>query len=101
MMGEGSVQDEALSAVRWLVQGRVQGVGFRWFALRQAESLGITGWVRNLPDGRVEVAAQGLQHTLDQMEEALRRGPSFSRVESVEKYNIQHEDVDSKSFSIK
>lgn len=88
-------------AARWIIGGRVQGVGFRWFALRQAEELGITGWVRNLPDGRVEVAGRGAGPALGQFDEALRRGPRFSHVERVDKTNIQHEDVDSKSFSIK
>jgi acylphosphatase len=88
-------------AVRWLITGRVQGVGFRWFAQRQAEQMGITGWVRNLPDGRVEVAGRGAGPALDQFDQSLRRGPRFSHVERVDKTNIQHEDVDSKSFSIK
>ena len=49
---------ETVTTVRFLVSGRVQGVGFRWFTHREAERLGIAGWARNLPDGRVEVLAK-------------------------------------------
>jgi acylphosphatase len=89
------------AAARWLVSGRVQGVGFRWFVLRQAESLGVVGWTRNLPDGRVEVVARGRSIALDQLDRHLRTGPRFARVDSVEKLDIPHEDVDYKSFQVK
>jgi acylphosphatase len=92
---------DSLQAARWLIAGRVQGVGFRWFVRHQAENLGITGWARNLPDGRVEVAASGAAPMLERFDRALRRGPRFSDVEHVEKIDVQHEDVDCKSFSIK
>lgn len=64
----------------FLVEGRVQGVGFRHWAARTALSLGLTGWVRNLPDGSVEVQAQGERESLDKMADWLRRGPSSARV---------------------
>ena len=66
-----------------IVEGRVQGVGFRAFVERNALQLGITGWVRNRWDGTVEVTAEGDRATLDQLLTTLRRGPSASRVSQV------------------
>jgi len=71
-------------ARRFLVSGRVQGVGFRFFAERAARREGLKGWVRNLPDGRVEAAAEGEADAVDRFEGQLRHGPSGSRVEQVE-----------------
>lgn len=67
-----------------LVNGRVQGVGFRFFVLREARRLGLIGVVRNLPDGRVEVFAQGERDALKQLVALMERGPVFSRVDSVD-----------------
>ena len=64
------------------VSGRVQGVGFRYFTQRQAESLGLVGYVRNLPDGDVELEIQGSQSGVESLSEAVRVGPSGSRVTS-------------------
>lgn len=89
------------STARWLITGRVQGVGFRWFALRQAEALGLSGWVANLPDGRVEVVAAGSAETLAELESALWRGPRPGRVDNVEKVNCPHEISDIKLFHIR
>jgi acylphosphatase len=69
----------------FLVSGVVQGVGFRYFVLREAEGLGLAGWARNLPDGRVEVVAEGDEAALGKLEQSLRRGPSLSRVSGVER----------------
>lgn len=67
-----------------LAHGRVQGVGFRFFAVRRAQALGLSGYARNLPDGRtVEVVAEGPRTALDELLAALRRGPIGARVESV------------------
>ena len=71
-----------LVARRILIGGRVQGVGFRFFAERQAAVEGVHGWVRNLPDGRVEVRLEGDEESVDRVEMALRRGPSGARIES-------------------
>ena len=68
---------------RFLIQGIVQGVGFRYFARRAARDLRLAGYVRNLADGSVEAVARGDERTLAALEEALRRGPSASRVDSV------------------
>jgi acylphosphatase len=66
---------KGLEARRYLISGRVQGVGFRYFAQRAARDLGVTGWARNLDDGRVEVHANGALKTLDEFEGRLRKGP--------------------------
>ena len=68
---------------RFEVYGRVQGVGCRFFVWRRAESLGLTGWVRNRNDGSVEVLAGGSSEQLDLFLEQLRVGPRFSRVDRV------------------
>lgn len=70
-------------ARRFLIRGKVQGVGFRYFALRQAHAAGVSGYVRNQPDGSVEVWAEGRAVALDAYETDLRQGPTFSRVEDV------------------
>jgi acylphosphatase len=68
---------------RYFVSGIVQGVGFRFFAQREAEKLGVGGYARNLFDGRVEVLAIGSPAQLDEMKGALERGPRFSSVSGV------------------
>ncbi|MDR1579985.1 MAG: acylphosphatase [Synergistaceae bacterium] len=65
---------------RVVVSGRVQGVGFRWNARSRAAELGLTGWVRNLPDRRVEIYFQGENGAVEEMEDWCRLGPQFSRV---------------------
>jgi acylphosphatase len=74
----------AIKARRFLVSGRVQGVGYRYFAKRSADAAGVTGWARNLDDGRVEVHANGTVERLDDFEARLWQGPRFSDVRSVE-----------------
>lgn len=66
------------------VHGRVQGVGFRWWARSVAEDLGLGGTVRNLGDGSVEIHAAGPAERLEDLEESLRAGPRFARVDGVE-----------------
>jgi len=75
-------------ALRIRLSGRVQGVGFRWFTRRAAQDLGLTGRVRNLPDGRVEVEVAGGSERLDAFRERLRQGPPGSRVTSVEEEEL-------------
>jgi acylphosphatase len=65
------------------VSGMVQGVGFRWHTLRVAEGLRLSGWVRNLRDGSVEIQAEGERATLERFLEWCRHGPDFSRVDKV------------------
>ena len=70
-------------AQRAVVRGRVQGVGYRFFAMRAARELGLNGWVRNLPDGSVETLAEGEEAALTQYVTRLRYGPLTSRVDGV------------------
>ncbi|MGH9584382.1 MAG: acylphosphatase [Bryobacteraceae bacterium] len=71
-------------AKRWFVDGRVQGVGFRYFVQEKAAKLGLTGWVRNLGDGRVEVYAAGPRDKLSDLAAALHAGPPLAHVRRVE-----------------
>jgi acylphosphatase len=73
-----------MQAKRFFVSGRVQGVGFRFFAERTAGSLGVGGYVRNLFDGRVEVYAIGSAQQMDALKSALQRGPRMSAVDRVD-----------------
>jgi len=66
------------------IYGLVQGVGFRYFVKREARSLGISGWVRNVPDGSVEVVAEGEKDALEVLLSLLHRGPSFAVVKRVD-----------------
>ena len=65
------------------VSGMVQGVSFRWYATEQARRRGVGGWIRNLPDGRVEAVFEGSQANVDAMIEWCREGPRYARVEDV------------------
>lgn len=70
---------------RFRITGRVQGVGYRYFALTEANALGIAGYAKNLPDGSVEIVAEGAEEAVRSFEERLREGPAFCRVELVDK----------------
>ena len=70
-------------ARRYVISGRVPGVGFRFFAQAAAEREGIYGWARNLPDGRVEIEAEGEAEALERFERRIRSGPPAARVEHV------------------
>jgi len=76
--------EKAVEARRFLVRGRVQGVGFRWFVEREAHILGIAGWVRNNSDSSVEVLAMGTRDQLAGLRSRLREGPRAARVDDVE-----------------
>ena len=73
-----------MQARRFLISGRVQGVGFRLFAYDAAAREGLTGWVQNRADGGVEVLAEGEGASLERFERALRHGPPRARVETFE-----------------
>ncbi len=81
-----------------IVDGMVQGVGFRWATVRQARALGLKGLVRNLADGRVEVVAEGEEQRLARLQTWLARGPAGAHVRSVdsrlEAYRGQYTDFD-------
>ncbi len=70
-------------ARRFVISGRVQGVGFRYFTQNAAAREGVTGWVQNLPDGRVEAFVEGDEDAVTRVERALRSGPPSARVENV------------------
>jgi acylphosphatase len=72
-----------MRAKHYLVRGRVQGVGYRYFALEAAERLGVTGYARNLPTGEVEVHAEADEGTLRRFKQELERGPRMARVTEV------------------
>jgi acylphosphatase len=72
-----------MRAVTVKVTGRVQGVSFRWYAVQEAERLGVTGWVRNEPDGSVAAQVEGEDDAVDDMVAWCRRGPSYASVRDV------------------
>ena len=82
--------------LHFLVKGRVQGVGFRWFVHREASELELKGWVRNTEDGDVEVVAAGDQQSLGELRTSLQRGPRGSRVDKV----IEHPLVESEADAL-
>ncbi|PYX10048.1 MAG: acylphosphatase [Acidobacteria bacterium] len=84
-----STEKTAALAHRYVVRGRVQGVGFRWFVEREAHILGISGWVRNNSDGSVEVLAQGTREQLQGLRSRLRQGPRAARVDDVEEFEAK------------
>ena len=88
-----------MRATRLLIRGIVQGVGFRYFAVRSARELGITGWVRNLNDGRVEAIAAGAPEALDEFVGRLRRGPRGAQVLGIESHETTL-DEETQGFDI-
>jgi acylphosphatase len=86
---------------RFVVAGVVQGVGFRWFVARHARSLGLSGFARNLPDGRVEVVVAGNDDgAIASLEQRLRAGPAHAQVESVSREDDVVATVPRGSFDI-
>ena len=75
---------------RLFISGFVQGVGFRRFVQKQAQEMSVGGWVRNLPDGRVEVLLQGERQEVEMVIDACHKGPFLAEIEEVE---IEWEDV--------
>ena len=78
------MEKSKLEQVHALVEGLVQGVGFRYFVHREATALSLDGWVRNLSDGRVELLAEGTREDCDALLNLVRQGPSMSEVQSIE-----------------
>ena len=77
-----------------MISGKVQGVWFRASTQRQANALGVTGWVRNLPDGSVEVQAYGDKEQIQQLEAWLRRGPEHAAVTGVQCDEVPWEECE-------
>jgi acylphosphatase len=87
--------------LHFLIRGRVQGVGFRWFVHSEASELDLRGWVRNTEDGDVEVVASGSAEDLAELRASLRRGPRGSRVDNlIEHYLDDREASGLSSFRI-
>jgi acylphosphatase len=87
--------------LHFLIQGRVQGVGFRWFVHREASELELRGWVRNTEDGDVEVVASGATDDLTELRASLRRGPRGSRVDRVIEHRLDEKEAEGlDSFTI-
>jgi acylphosphatase len=74
----------AVMVCHYIVKGRVQGVGFRWFVQREAHEIGLRGWVRNTAGGDVEVLAAGNEEQISKLRAALARGSRGSRVDGIE-----------------
>lgn len=89
-----------MNARRFRIYGRVQGVGFRYFVLRAARAAGVTGWVRNRPDGSVEALAAGDPESLEELRAALNRGPSAASVLRVEE-SPEDNSTPSSTFEIR
>ncbi|MBP7310472.1 MAG: acylphosphatase [Candidatus Cloacimonetes bacterium] len=75
------------------VQGRVQGVGYRWFVQHSALRFGVCGYVRNLYDGSVFILAQGEENVLEQFREAIRTGSHYARVDSLETNTLENAKI--------
>ena len=77
-----------------VVRGRVQGVGFRWYVRESARDLGLAGWVRNRPDGSVEVAVEGDDHSVKSMRDALVRGPAGASVTGLDELDASSDALE-------
>jgi acylphosphatase len=91
----------ALVCRRWVVDGLVQGVGFRWYVLNRAQAMGVRGWVRNLSGGAVEVVGLASGQTIEAFDAVVAAGPPGAHVTRVIREEIPHDSVDDKSFVIK
>jgi acylphosphatase len=89
-----------MERVRLLVEGRVQGVGYRYSACAEARRLGISGWVRNRSDGRVELEAEGTREDVEQFLDWCRRGPAFAEVSRVDVLARENETPTHDGFTI-
>ena len=89
-------------ARKFIIRGRVQGVGFRWFVEREARNLGVVGWVRNNEDATVELLAAGSAEQLADLRARLADGPRASRVDAVDEYEATPDEAigNLKSFQI-
>ena len=90
-----------MKTIHIIVTGRVQGVGFRYFTVRCANDLGISGWVRNLPDGSVETAIQGQGGKIEEMIGRLREGPGAANVSSLEIEEIESGSEELSGFAMR
>ena len=84
-----------------IIEGRVQGVGFRYFACNNALKYNINGYVRNMPDGNVEIVCSGEEQDLDKFISKMKKGPSFSYISSFKINELISNDYNFNSFDIK
>jgi len=80
--------------MHFLVRGRVQGVGFRWFVHREASELDLRGWVRNTEDGEVEIVAAGEEDNLEELRKSLKKGPRGSRVDGLVELRLAESEAE-------
>ncbi|MGA3161472.1 MAG: acylphosphatase [Terracidiphilus sp.] len=80
--------------IHFLIQGRVQGVGFRWYVQREAGKLDLRGWVRNTEEGEVEVVASGTAEELAELRASLRRGPRGARVDRLVEHHLNESEAE-------
>ena len=92
--------NQELVRLKTIVEGRVQGVGFRYFTQRQAAQLGLVGWVRNRWEGTVEVIVEGPQEDLEKLLRTISRGPSAGTTQNV-KFDFQAATGEFSSFQIR
>jgi acylphosphatase len=85
--------EQAIVVRHYLVKGRVQGVGFRWFVHREAAELGLRGWVKNTDEGHVELVAAGDRGAVDELKAALHKGSRGSRVDAVIEHALEEEEA--------
>lgn len=90
-----------MMVLHFLIRGRVQGVGFRWYVHREASELALRGWVRNTEDGDVEVVATGEPEDLAELRASLRQGPRGSRVDHLIEHSLAETEAEGlESFRI-
>ena len=85
--------ESRLQALRWIVSGRVQGVSFRYFTQQAARRLELTGWVKNLADGTVEVRVAGDRQVLARFRQRLEEGPRFGRVDGIDETPLDPDEL--------
>ncbi len=101
MMQSRNCNPGELSRVHLIISGRVQGVGFRFFAQRRAMELGLAGWVRNRGDGTVEIMAEGERGALNKFLAAMREGPRAAFVTGVKSSWLTYRGDLPKAFEIR
>ena len=94
-------RDDVGRSVLVRVSGRVQGVGFRYFVVREARRLGVAGYAMNLSDGSVEIRAEGESIVVQHLIDAVRRGPKGSRVDDVEIESVEITDGEMSEFDVR
>jgi acylphosphatase len=95
-----NLDNHETETIGMIVRGRVQGVGFRMFVAMTADRLSVSGWVKNLPDGSVQLQATASRPVLDKLTVTVRRGPGGARVTEVETQKLKAPTATSEGFRI-